>query len=183
VQRYAPIVYIFVVCSSLVELALATWLLLQYRFHHNFPNTEARTGTILLLFSASWTAVTAGAYSILFVHPTWSRHPVSSVGAQAIWVFVTLVLWIVGAGLLNGAIPLVLVKGQCSGIVYCGQIQSLFAVSVIEALTLTVGMAVLMWLAWQTTRDLLQRDVEAHTTDNINLPQRVRMPGSFESYR
>ncbi|KAF8233937.1 hypothetical protein L208DRAFT_1264633 [Tricholoma matsutake] len=126
VQRYAPIVYIFVVCSSLVEMGLASWVLLQYRFHHNFPNTKVRTGTILLLFSASWTTLTAGAYSILFIHPTWSKHPLSSVGTQAIWVFVTLVLWIIGTGLLNGAVPSLLVRGQCYGIVYCGHIQSLF---------------------------------------------------------
>lgn len=70
--------------------------------------------------------VTTSVYSILFIHPTWSKHPLSSVGAQAIWVFVTLVFWIVGAGILNGAIPSLLVKGQCYGIVYCGQLQSLF---------------------------------------------------------
>jgi len=175
VQRYAPVVYIFVVCSSLIEMGLGSWLLLQYRFHHNFPNAKTRTGTALLLFSASWTTVTAGAYSILFLHPTWSKHPLSSVGTQSIWVFVTLVQWMVGAGLLNGAIPSLLLRGRCSGIVYCGHIQSLFAVAVIEVLTLTAGMAILMWLAWQTTRDFLKRDVEAH-----NLPQRPRMPGSFE---
>lgn len=77
-------------------------------------------------FSASWTTLTAGAYSILFIHPTWSKHPLSSVGTQAIWVFVTLVLWIIGTGLLNGAVPSLLVRGQCYGIVYCGHIQSLF---------------------------------------------------------
>ena len=84
-------------------------------------------------FSASWTTVTAGACSILFVHPTWSTYPLSSLGTQSIWVFVTLMLWMVGAGLLNGAIPSLLVRGRCSGIVYCGHIQSLFGAQTLSS--------------------------------------------------
>ncbi|KAF8896051.1 hypothetical protein BD779DRAFT_559340 [Infundibulicybe gibba] len=81
-QRYTPIVYAFMVLSSLAEVAVASWLLLQYRFHQNFPAVKTRTGTQLLLFAACWTVLTAGAYTVLFLHPTWYRHQISSVGAQ-----------------------------------------------------------------------------------------------------
>lgn len=77
-------------------------------------------------FCACWTAVTGGAYSVLFLHPRWTELPVASIGAQSIWVFVTWISWIVGAGLLNGAVPQLLVHAKCASLVYCGQIQGLF---------------------------------------------------------
>ncbi|THU80724.1 hypothetical protein K435DRAFT_596761, partial [Dendrothele bispora CBS 962.96] len=126
IQRFAPFGYIFLVLSALVEVAFSTWLLLQYRFHHNFPNVEFRTGTRMTLFSACWTVVTGGAYSFLFIHPTWSKTPIASVGSQSIWVVITWVLWIISAGLLNRSLPSLFIQGVCTTIVYCGQIRSLF---------------------------------------------------------
>jgi len=155
-QRYAPWVYVFLVFTSLAEISLGSWLLIQYRFYRNYPNVEAYTGIKLLLFSACWTTLTAGAYTLLFLHPTWSKQPISSVGAQAIWVFLTWVLWVAGAGIVNTALPSLLVKGSCDGLVYCGQIQTVVALSVLEILTLTGGMATMMWLAWQSTRNILR---------------------------
>lgn len=152
-QKYAPLAYVFLVLLSLSEVALSSWLIFQWRFHHNYPNVGVRTSARFLLFSACWTAVTAAAYSILFVHPRWSKHPVSSVGAQSLWIIVTWVFWIVGAGLLNSAAARVLVKGACGEVVYCGQIRALFGVAVIQSLTLTAGMATIMWLAWQSARE------------------------------
>ncbi|OBZ66183.1 hypothetical protein A0H81_13792 [Grifola frondosa] len=48
-QRYAPIVYGFLIFSSLIEIAIATWLLVQ--FHHTsiYPNVGARVGLRLTL--------------------------------------------------------------------------------------------------------------------------------------
>jgi hypothetical protein len=37
--------------------------------------------------------------------------------------------WIVGAGLLDGALPTLLVEGHCAGVVFCGQLQGLFGAS------------------------------------------------------
>ncbi|KAF9001571.1 hypothetical protein BDQ17DRAFT_1244386 [Cyathus striatus] len=125
-QRYAPLVYIFLVLSSLAEVAISSWLILQYRFHHNYPSIVVRNGTRFILFCASWTSGIGGAYSVLFLHPTWSRHPVSSIGTQALWVFITWIFWVAGAGTINTAIPTLLMRGQCDGIAYCGQLRSLF---------------------------------------------------------
>ncbi|TFK36688.1 hypothetical protein BDQ12DRAFT_609412 [Crucibulum laeve] len=125
-QRFAPLVYVFLVLSSLAEVAIASWLLLQYRFHGNYPNVIALRGTRLVLFSACWTSLTAGAYTLLFLHPTWSKHPISSIGTQAIWVFATWVFWIAGAAVINASVPGLLVGGSCDGVIYCGQIRALF---------------------------------------------------------
>ncbi|CAA7269536.1 unnamed protein product [Cyclocybe aegerita] len=179
-QKYAPIVYVFLVLSSLCEVALSSWLVLQYRFNDNYPKIKTRTGARLLLFASSWTTLTAGVYTLLFLHPTWSKHPISSIGAQAIWVLITLILWAVGAGIINASVPLVLEKGMCEGIVYCGQIRALFGaylpyflyfeelhvlavlcslcvsgLAVLESLTLTAGMVVLLWLAWQSAQHMI----------------------------
>ncbi|KDR68593.1 hypothetical protein GALMADRAFT_256869 [Galerina marginata CBS 339.88] len=156
VQKYAPAVYVFLVLSSLMEVAFASWLILQYRFNNNYPNFEARNGVRLLLFASSWTALTAGAYTVLFIHPTWSRHPVSSVGAQAIWIFVTWLFWVVGAGLVNSAVPTLLGRGTCDAVAYCAQIRGLFGVAVVESLTLSAGMLVMLWLAWQSARSAME---------------------------
>ncbi|PPQ92587.1 hypothetical protein CVT25_007279 [Psilocybe cyanescens] len=159
-QRYAPGAYVFLVLSGLMEVAFASWLILQYCFHANYPNTRARDGVRLLFrscrFASSWTSLTAGAYSLLFLHPAWSRHPVSSVGAQAIWIFVTWLFWVIGAGVVNTSIPTLLDKGTCGGVVYCAQIRGLFGIAVFESLTLSAGMLVMLWLAWQSTRYALK---------------------------
>lgn len=77
-------------------------------------------------FTSCWTIITASVASFLFIHPDWSRQPISSIGSQALWIFITWILWILSAGLLNAAVPSLLVKRSCANIVYCGQIRSLF---------------------------------------------------------
>jgi len=79
----------------------------------------------------------------------------ASIGAQAIWIFVTWLFWIVGAGIINSAALPFLVNGaMCGpdGVVYCSQIRALFGVAVVESLMLTGGILALSWLAWQSAR-------------------------------
>lgn len=52
----------------------------------------------------------------------------SSIGTQAVWILTTWFLWIFGAAIVNLALPRLLVNGSCAGLVYCGQIQTLFGV-------------------------------------------------------
>jgi len=156
IQRYAPAVYMYFVCLSLVEVAFSSWLLLQYHYNHNYPRVETRLGTIVLLFSACWTTVTAGAYALLFIDSTWSTRPVASVGAQAIWVFFTWLLWVVSSGMINASVPSVLVQARCAGVAYCLQIQLMFAFSVVETLSLTAALGALAWMVWQSTRGVAQ---------------------------
>ncbi|PPQ63936.1 hypothetical protein CVT24_009111 [Panaeolus cyanescens] len=158
IQRYAPAAYVFLVMCSLAEVAIASWLILQYRFNHNYPNIETRTSARLLLFTSSWTVLTGGAYTLLFLHPVWSKRPISSIGAQTIWIFITWLFWVVGAGLVNRALPSLMDQVTCGQIVYCGQIRALFGVAVLESLILTAGMAAMLWLAWQSARYNLHSD-------------------------
>ncbi|EKM78962.1 hypothetical protein AGABI1DRAFT_75535 [Agaricus bisporus var. burnettii JB137-S8] len=155
-QRFAPLFYILLVLTSLAELAISTWLVIQYNYQDNYPNLAALLAVRVLLFTSCWTIITASVASFLFIHPDWSRQPISSIGSQALWIFITWILWILSAGLLNAAVPSLLVKRSCANIVYCGQIRSLFALGVIQSLLLSCGMFVLMWLAWQSTRDILR---------------------------
>jgi len=159
IQRHAPSIYVLLVLGSLVEVAIASWLIFQYRFNHNYPNIEVRTGARLLLFASCWTSLTAGAYSVVFLHSAWSKHPMASIGAQAIWIFVTWLFWIVGAGILNNAASSFLVHGgMCGpdGVAYCSQIRALFGVAVVESLMLTGGILAILWLAWQSARYIFE---------------------------
>jgi len=159
IQRHAPVIYVFLVLGSLVEVAIASWLILQYRFNHNYPNVEVRTGARLLLFASCWTSITAGAYSVVFLHSAWSKHTMASIGAQAIWIFVTWLFWIVGAGVVNSAASSFLLnEAMCGpdGVVYCSQIRALFGVAIVESIMLTGGILALSWLAWQSARYIFE---------------------------
>ncbi len=83
-------------------------------------------------FASTWTFVTAVIYNFLFLHPRWSKHSISSIGAQAIWLFITWLFWVVGAIIVNSSIPKAINKSQCEGIVYCVQLRLLFAVAVVD---------------------------------------------------
>jgi len=155
-QQYGPLVYVFLLFSSLAEVADATWLLLQYKYNNNSPDPIIREALRFLLFAGCWTTVTSGTYTLFFLDPLWSRRPVASIGTQAVWVLVTWVFWVAGAGLLNKALPRLFMSGSCEGVVYCGQLQTLFAISVLEILTLTFGMIVIAWLVWQSARNIRQ---------------------------
>jgi hypothetical protein len=127
---------------------MASWLVLQYNSNHNYPSIETRTGARLLLsvlspslvlcpllltlpttphrFTSTWTSLTAGAYTLLFLHPAWSKHPVASVGAQAIWVFITWIFWVAGASIVNKTVTSLVDEKVCGSVAYCAQIRGLF---------------------------------------------------------
>ncbi|KAJ7755528.1 hypothetical protein B0H16DRAFT_1722248 [Mycena metata] len=153
-HHYAPIAYAFVVITSLVVIAIPSWILLQYNLQHNYPNTKTEIGMRLVLFTACWTSVTAATFTILFVHPTWSRHPITSVGTQSIWVLFTWAFWVASATTLNAALPRLFDKQTCQHLVYCGHIRAIFAFSVLEIAVFTMGMAAMMWFAWRCARDV-----------------------------
>ncbi|KIJ66835.1 hypothetical protein HYDPIDRAFT_85246 [Hydnomerulius pinastri MD-312] len=155
-QQYGPLVYIFLLFSSLAEVADATWLLLQYKYNNNAPDPIIRTGVRFLLFAGCWTTVTSGTYTLFFLDPLWSRRPIASIGTQAVWVLTTWVFWVAGAGLFNKALPRLFMSSSCEGVVYCGQLQTLFALSVLQILTLTFSMMVIAWLVWQSARNIRQ---------------------------
>ncbi|KAJ7471411.1 hypothetical protein B0H11DRAFT_2283120 [Mycena galericulata] len=152
-HRYAPGAYAFIVICSLVVVAIPSWILLQYGLQQNYPNIEARNAMRLILFSACWTSVTAAIFTILFVHPTWSRHPAASVGTQSIWFLLTWAFWIASAAVLSGAIPRLFSKDTCQDLIYCHHIRALFAFLLIEIVAFTGGMVILIWLAWRCARD------------------------------
>jgi len=152
VQRYAPVAYVFLVLTSLVEVAISSWLVIQYGFKNIYPGDVVRNGIIFLLFASIWTFLSAGIFSLLFLHPTWSMHSISSVGTQGVWLFATWLLWVVGAGVINGSLPDLIDHGDCKGLVHCVQVRLLFAVAVVESLLLTASLAPLIWLAFWSTK-------------------------------
>jgi len=93
-QKYGPAVYVFMVSSSLAEVAIASWLLIQFSANANYPNAKTHNGVKTLLFSGCWTTVTAGCYTVMFLHPVWSKYTVSSIGAQTLWILFTWFIWV-----------------------------------------------------------------------------------------
>ncbi|KIK66879.1 hypothetical protein GYMLUDRAFT_37947 [Collybiopsis luxurians FD-317 M1] len=132
VQHYAPFVYVFLVLNSLSEAACSFWLLFQYLRFGVPPFWSSKTGLLLIIVSSCWTTLTAGTFTILFMHPTWSTHSIASVGSQTIWVFLTLCLWIIGFAFLAHEIPSRYLNGSCAALSYCGQVRALFGLSLLE---------------------------------------------------
>ena len=81
-------------------------------------------------FSACWTMVTAGIYTVLFLHHSWYKLSIASVGAQSTWLLLTWIFWVTGASLLNSALPTLFSGGSCVTVTYCGQTQTLFGQSI-----------------------------------------------------
>jgi len=144
------VVYTFLVLTSLVEVAIASWLVIQYGFENIYPRDVVRNGIIFLLFASIWTFLSAGIFSLLFLHPTWSRHSISSIGTQGVWLSTTWLFWVVGAGIINGSLPELIDHGDCKGLVHCLQVRLLFTVAVVESLLLTASLASLIWIAFRS---------------------------------
>ncbi|KAJ3793633.1 hypothetical protein GGU11DRAFT_383597 [Lentinula aff. detonsa] len=125
-QRYAPFVYVFIVINSLAEAACAFWLLVHYIHQQSFPSSSSRTALQLIIFCSCWTMSTAGVFTILFIHPTWSTHPLASVGTQVIWVILTLCVWVAGTTVLVCKLPTQFLDQNCISLAYCGQMRALF---------------------------------------------------------
>ncbi|KAJ4477501.1 hypothetical protein J3R30DRAFT_226034 [Lentinula aciculospora] len=173
-QRYAPFVYVFIVVNSLAEAACAFWLFIQYIHQQTFPSSSSRSALELIIFCSCWTMFTAGVFTILFMHPTWSTHPVASVGSQTIWVILTLCVWVAGATILACELPSQFLTGRCASVVYCSQVRALFglcsislrvgdisfvceALSLLETIVLTGAMITMVWIVRQSIREALKR--------------------------
>ena len=74
----------------------------------------------------------------------------ASIGAQAIWIFVTWLFWIVGAGILNSAASSFLVNGATcgpGGVVYCSQIRALFGeLHIFIIIRISTVLSIYSWL-------------------------------------
>ncbi|KAL0058298.1 hypothetical protein AAF712_015032 [Marasmius tenuissimus] len=156
VQRYAPFTYGFIVLNALSQIGISAWLLVQYHFFSNYPNNQTRVSVRMLLFCAAWTSVIAGTYTLLFMHPTWSGRPISSIGAQMIWVLLTWIFYVVGSTLLSNALPDLFLRGNCASLVYCHQIRALFALSIVQIVVLTGAAGTLVWLAWLSAQPMIK---------------------------
>ncbi|KAF9648850.1 hypothetical protein BDM02DRAFT_3114863 [Thelephora ganbajun] len=147
-QRSAPFVYLLLVLTSIIEISVSTWILVQYAYNHNYPSEAAETGIKFILFSGCWTTLVSGSYLLLFLHPKLSRTPITSIGVQGIWICLTWILWIVAVAYLNVVLPFITVYSRCT-LVYCGQLKALFAISVVQTIFFALAMFVIAWLAWQ----------------------------------
>jgi len=148
-QRSAPFAYLLVVLSSLAEISVSSWLTAQYKFNHNYPNQQTRIAVYVTLSCACWTCVTTGIYLVLFIHPRWCEIPVISLGAQAVWIIFTWAFWITCTAVLNQNLPFIVESAHCT-LVYCGQLQALFALAVTQIVLLSLAMFVVVWLSWRS---------------------------------
>ncbi|KAF7312654.1 hypothetical protein MIND_00279600 [Mycena indigotica] len=158
VRRYSPFFYSFLVMTSLVMIALPSWVLLQYSLQLNYPSKRTVIALRLFLFNACWTSTTSAAFTIFMLHPIYSRHPISSIGTQSIWTLMTWSFWVAGAAVLSNAVPQLFDKTFCDNLVYCGHLQAIQIMSLVEVGALTAGLLVLIWLGWRCARDIWHSD-------------------------
>ena len=53
IELINEVVYVFLVLISLVEVAIASWLVIQYGFRNNYPRDAVRNGISFLLYVTS----------------------------------------------------------------------------------------------------------------------------------
>ncbi|KLO15228.1 hypothetical protein SCHPADRAFT_902511 [Schizopora paradoxa] len=155
VQRIAPLIHCFVMALGLAEGGLCTWILVEDHFFNEFFwNTELRSAVQLLLFDACWTFFTVAAQMVMFLHPTWSKSTIASVGSQCIWAFVTWIFWTAGAATIDNAAP-TLLSGDCKLFGHCHHLRAMFALAVVLIVTWSAVLCLLAFLAWRSIRGRL----------------------------
>ncbi|TFL04291.1 hypothetical protein BDV98DRAFT_591120 [Pterulicium gracile] len=151
VQKYAPAVYALAVLSGLAGTALTIWLLAQYPYLREGPNVQTRVSIALLLFASLWTSLTSGAYSFIFLHPIWTTYPICSIGSQLLWILLSWIFWVAGAGSLGNGVPhLVPPAGNSSdtrcggsevegalGVLVCGVERGVYGLAILQMYALT----------------------------------------------
>ncbi|KAJ7644120.1 hypothetical protein FB45DRAFT_289141 [Roridomyces roridus] len=146
-RGYHPLLFTLIALLAAAELGLsAFWV---HQVQHD-PSSRFRSLIILFLFNSVWTLLFAGAY--VFWLTDGAFHVLASIGASALWLTITAVLWGVAAGLFD---PL---RGgsaaDCSGtpaLSTCRELLALEAIGWTEmALCIVTLFAALFWV--QSTR-------------------------------
>jgi len=147
-QLYTTAVFVLLIFFSLLESATAVWLIAQYIHTRVFPNVGARDGVRISLFAASWTLITSTILLLLFLHPKYTNHPLSSVRTHAAWIILTWSFWVACVATLSRALPV----AHCAGSAYCMQFRSAFALGMIETIIFTLSMLAILLLVYIDAR-------------------------------
>ncbi|EKM58648.1 uncharacterized protein PHACADRAFT_207449 [Phanerochaete carnosa HHB-10118-sp] len=149
-RRLVPAFHVCLTLTSLLETALDGWLLGQYHYTGRYATVGSRDGVRASLIAAVWTLVCSIAFTAMFLHPSLWRHPIASSGAQAIWILLTWCIWVAATATMTRALPLLSTKTRCAGAEYCGQLRTVFGLSLAEVLLLTLGMFGMARSFWKT---------------------------------
>ncbi|KAH9923207.1 uncharacterized protein BXZ73DRAFT_51106 [Epithele typhae] len=122
ITRGHPVIFGFIILFSIIELAIAAWLVSRFNLRHDFLSLAVRNGARFLLFTSSWTVFFSLFYFALFFHsPTGSA--LTSVLSHAVFLTFAWIFWTAGAASITAALGGGL---NCSvHFVYCGQLNAL----------------------------------------------------------
>lgn len=98
ISRYHPILFGLIAATALALLGLTAW---QRHQQHLFPYGGSGLTSRLdfLIFLSVWTFLFAAAY-IIFAH-TGKFGAIASHASHVLWLFVTWVMWLIGAALYH----------------------------------------------------------------------------------
>ncbi|GAA6029647.1 hypothetical protein JCM8097_000983 [Rhodosporidiobolus ruineniae] len=91
----------FLILFSLIEWAIAAWLVAHFN-KHGAPNSSVNGKVRFLLFTGLWTFVFSIVYVIGFLKATTSF--AFSIASHAVWIFITWVFWLSGAAAITAAL-------------------------------------------------------------------------------
>jgi len=103
---YHPLLFGLIALVGMAALGLsAFWV---HNVQHD-PSNRFRSLVILFLFDSCWTVLFAAAYVVWL--DSGALHILASIGASAVWLIITAILWGVAAGLFHS----VRGGGNCAG--------------------------------------------------------------------
>ncbi|GAA5821088.1 hypothetical protein JCM3770_000085, partial [Rhodotorula araucariae] len=109
---------------SLIEWAIAAYLVNTYNKHNNYPSHSIRDRVRFLLFTGLWTFVFSIFYLVGFLKATASF--LFSIASHAVWLFVTWVFWLAGTAALTASLNGSLDCGSFNG-PHCDTLNALEA--------------------------------------------------------
>lgn len=150
VKRGHPVVFGLIVFFSIIEGAIATWLIAKYDKHHDYPSTSVRDRTGFLTFTSWWTVLFGLIYSGAFLHSA-TGSVLTSVGSHGIFLIFTWIFWTAGAASITEALGGGL-NCSNSGIVYCNQLNALEAFAWITWIMVTFALLIVLWRGFSASR-------------------------------
>ncbi|EJD03794.1 uncharacterized protein FOMMEDRAFT_105969 [Fomitiporia mediterranea MF3/22] len=145
IRRGHPVLFGLIVFFSIIEGAIATWLIARFDQHHNYPSKAVRDRTGLLTFTSWWTVLFGAIYAGLFLWSAsrTSTNVLTSVGSHAIFLVITWILWTAGAASITAALG---GGHNCSktALVYCDQLNALEAFAWIVWVLVTIALFVVL---------------------------------------
>jgi len=148
IRRGHPIIFGLLCLFALIEGSVSAWLVMEYN-RHGYPDDSVRDSVRFLVFTSWWTFVFSALYLAFFITDILGWF--TSIASHGLWLFITWVFWLAGAGAFTSAVGGGL---NCSGssVQHCNQLAATEAFAWIEWILMTAAFVVVVMIGFTSYR-------------------------------